>query len=91
MFVGSDGGNTFLDFISGSSLDHDHGGDDRRVDLAERPSLHDVGDVQRDELHSGPTPLDLGWTSGEHIAPFSYTRTFNDVGTFTYFCQNTAS
>jgi plastocyanin len=27
------------------------------------------------------------WTSGAHNPPFTYTRTFNDVGTFTYFCQ----
>jgi plastocyanin len=34
---------------------------------------------------SNCTP-DFLWDSGLHFAPFNFTRTFNTVGTFSYFC-----
>ena len=77
------GGMTFQDSFSGNYHHDDQCRPDRRVAVAVERSLDDVGDLHVGLLHAG---LDSG-IPRSRTSGFVYTRQFNTVGTFAYYCQ----
>ncbi len=87
VFVGQGGGTTFVDSVSGTSTTTITAGTTVEWDWV--TGLHSTtsGTCTAINCTPGPggPPGDI-WTSGQLTAPATFTRTFNNVGTFTYFC-----
>jgi len=79
--VGPGGGTSFVDSTSLNSTTTITAGTTVEWDWVS--GLHSTTSGTCDASNCVPGP---GWNSLQKAAPFTYTRTFNTVGTFTYFC-----
>jgi plastocyanin len=92
------GGTNFVDDVSGNGVTTINVGD--TVQWVWEGDLHHGSDAGSCTTGGGGNPYgnvhpegyggctsDGTWTSGTHMAPFSYSYTFTQSGTFKYFCD----
>jgi plastocyanin len=72
----------FTDSVSGTAISTIQAGETIEWDWANGTHSTTSGTCS-----SGFCVPDFKWDSQVQTAPFTFTRTFNDVGTFPYYCQ----
>jgi plastocyanin len=84
VFVGPDGQMQFVDQISGSSLTTIPVG--TTVEWVWQSANHSTTSGNCTPICIPGLPGPDNWSSLNHDPPFTFTYTFNNVGTFSYFC-----
>jgi PKD repeat protein len=84
--VGAGGSTTFVDQASGTNTTTIHVGDTVQWNWAGGPHSVTSGTCQPGGYYGGGCAADGVWNSGVHSANYSFSRTFDQEGSFPYYC-----